>query len=57
MSGNLQFEIAYSEMEKLNCDKPITENECLQAIRQLANNKSPGLDGFLSNFAKHFGFI
>ena len=36
------------------CEKPITDNECQQAILQLANNKSPGLDGFSVEFYKTF---
>ena len=36
------------------CEKPITDNECQQAILQLANNKSPGLDGFSIEFCKTF---
>ena len=32
----------------------ITENECLKAICQLANNKSPGPDGFSVEFYKCF---
>ena len=36
------------------CEKPITDNECQQAILQLANNKSPGLDGFSIDFYKTF---
>ena len=37
------------------CEKPITDNECQQAILQLANNKSPGLDGFSIDFIKLSG--
>ena len=36
------------------CEKPITDNECQQAILQLANNKSPDLDGFSIEFYKTF---
>ena len=36
------------------CEKPMTANECQQAILQLANNKSPGLDGFSIKFYKTF---
>ena len=42
------------EDEKAECDKPITESECFKAIFQLANNKSPGLDGFSIEFYKMF---
>ena len=43
-----------NEAQKLHCDSPITENECLKAICQLANNKSPGPDGFSVEFYKCF---
>ena len=36
------------------CEKPIPDNECQQAILQLANNKSSGLDGFSIEFYKTF---
>ena len=35
-------------------EKPISDNECQKAIFQLANNKSPGLDGFSIEFYKTF---
>jgi len=40
--------------DQTNCDKPISELECLTAISQLARNKSPGLDGFSVEFYKTF---
>ena len=40
--------------EKIECDKPTTKSECLKAIYQLANNKSPGLDGFFVEFHETF---
>ena len=43
-----------NEEEKTECDKPITESECSEAISQLANNKSPGLGGFFVEFYKTF---
>ena len=46
------FLILTIEEEKTECDKPITESECSEAISQLANNKSPGLDGFSVEFYK-----
>ena len=36
------------------CKKPVTDNECEKAIFQLANNKSPGVDGFSIEFYKTF---
>ena len=43
-----------NEAQKLHCDSLVTENECLKAICQLANNKSPGPDGFSVEFYKCF---
>ena len=46
--------LTINEAQKLHCDSPITENACLKAICQLANNKSPGPDGFSVEFYKCF---
>ena len=43
-----------NETPKTQSDTPITEHECLQAIFQLANNRSPGPDGFAVEFYKVF---
>ena len=43
-----------NEIQKTQCDTAITEYECLQAISQLANNRSPGPDGFAVEFYKVF---
>ena len=43
-----------NETQKTLCDTSITEHECLQAISQLASNRSPGLDGFAVEFYKVF---
>ena len=43
-----------NETQKTQCDTPITEHECLQAISQLANNRSPGPDDFAVEFYKVF---
>ena len=34
------------------CDEKLTLKECTEALQGLANNKSPGMDGFTSNFYK-----
>ena len=39
-----------TEEECKECDKPITSKECLTALSQLSNNKSPGLDRFSIEF-------
>ena len=43
-----------NEAKLFECEKPITDNECQQAILQLANNKSPSFDGFSTEFYKTF---
>ena len=43
-----------TEEECKECDKPKTSEECLTALSQLSNNKSPGLDGFSIEFYKTF---
>jgi len=37
-----------------DCDLPITLDECEKALSKMANNKSPGSDGFTVEFYKHF---
>ena len=37
-----------------NLEKPITQEEMLQALILLQNDKSPGLDGFPAEFYKFF---
>ena len=36
------------------CDSPLTIEECGAALNKLQNNKSPGADGFTTNFFKFF---
>lgn len=43
-----------SEEQREALDSPIQENEVLQAIGKLKNNKSPGFDGFTAKFYKKF---
>ena len=40
--------------EKAACEAPITIEELGLALKQLPNNKSPGSDGFTSEFYKNF---
>ena len=37
-----------------SCEGLLSEDECLNAIKKLKNNKSPGTDGFTSEFYKFF---
>ena len=43
-----------SETEKQSCEGLISEKECADALKQMANNKTPGLDGFPVEFYKVF---
>ena len=43
-----------TDIDKNDCDIPITLNECSKALQLLPNNKSPGSDGFTTNFYKFF---
>ena len=43
-----------NNLEKSLCDSPLTIEECSMALKQLSNNKSPGSDGFTTNFYKFF---
>ena len=36
------------------CEGPITELECAVALKEMSNNKTPGLDGFPAEFYKFF---
>ena len=40
--------------DKLACENPISTNECLNALKEFASNKTPGTDGFTSEFYKFF---
>ena len=40
--------------EQQICDKPLTIKECYNSLQELPNNKSPGSDGFTSDFYKYF---
>ena len=43
-----------AEQDRNLCDEPLTIAECTKALKLLANNKSPGPDGFTTNFYKFF---
>ena len=40
-----------SEEEKLSCDGIVSEDECLRALKEFKNCKSPGKDGLSESFA------
>ena len=43
-----------NDIEKRNCEGKINENECLKALKEMKNNKSPGSDGLTVEFYKMF---
>ena len=43
-----------SEEEAESCEGEITLNECYNALKSMATNKSPGSDGFTAEFYHHF---
>ena len=43
-----------SEEEKILLDRPISKEEIDIALKQLKNNKSPGIDGYSAEFFKTF---
>ena len=43
-----------TELDRELCDSKLNMEECTTALKQLANNKSPGSDGFTNNFYKVF---
>ena len=59
-SENYFFPQVNNSLEKLNdqekdsCEGKITERECLSVLKEMPNSKSPGSDGFTSEFFKFF---
>ena len=43
-----------NELDKEICESVLTLEECAKALQKLPNNKSPGSDGFTTNFYKFF---
>ena len=41
-------------MDKKICESPLTIDEIAKALNELENDKSPGCDGFTTNFLKFF---
>ena len=40
--------------DKEYCESKLTLTDLTRALKSMANNKSPGLDGFTTNFYKYF---
>jgi hypothetical protein len=43
-----------NDTDKTYCDSELTLQECTESLRKLPNNKTPGSDGFTTNFYKFF---
>jgi hypothetical protein len=39
-----------TEDDKQKCEGAFSKEECLKALKNMKNNKTPGLDGFTSEF-------
>ena len=46
--------VTLSDHERNLCEGLITERECLSALKQLKNGKTPGIDGLSADFYKFF---
>ena len=40
--------------DMLSCEGKVTQEECLKALNEFKNEKSPGTDGLQAEFYKHF---
>jgi len=43
-----------SLLEQTSCEGIVTKNECAKSLKEMANQKSPGTDGFSTEFYKFF---
>jgi hypothetical protein len=46
-----------TEDEMLGMEGELTLPECLNVLKNMSNGKSPGFDGFTSEFCKNFRFV
>ena len=46
--------VSLSEVEKLLCEGPLTEVECLETFKTFSTNKTPGNDGISFEFYQTF---
>ena len=46
-----------TEDDKKKCEGAFSKEECLKALKNMKNNKTPGLDGFTSKVYKRFGMM
>lgn len=52
--SNIDFNHTLSEEESLKCEGLVQEKECIQALKKMKLNKSPGSDGLTVEFYKTF---
>ena len=43
---------SFNEEEKISCERIVSEDECLRALKEFKNCKSPGTDGLSAEFYK-----
>ena len=48
------LDLCLSDAEAHSCDGPVTENECLAALKSMKSNRSPGMDGLPYEFYERF---
>ncbi len=53
--NDTNIEKTLTENQKIDCDKPISEEEIENVIKNLKTEKSPGCDGSRQNFIKNIG--
>ena len=46
--------ISLENVDKLSCEGKVTRAECLKALKDFKNEKSPGTDGLQAEFSKYF---
>jgi exonuclease III len=54
MTSQFKSDVQISESDKEFMDRELTIKECKEALDEMSNNKSPGLDGFTVEFFKCF---
>ncbi len=54
LDNNNPFFTKISDEDRSLCEEPITKAECLNYLKQMKNEKSPGLDGYTVEFYKFF---
>ena len=54
---NNPFISKLSDEQRLLAEGDLKRSECLTALKNMKNSKSPGLDGYTTEFYKFFGTI